>query len=242
VAHRSEICAYGDRSMCEAGGSGGAGRTRAARVAGLLLALGFCPLLWATDLQVRVLQHNGQPLRGAVITVHALGPAVAPAAAVQAVMDQVDLAFTPDVLVVPVGSTVSFPNTDKVSHEVYSFSSAHPFKLGLYRGSAHPPEHFDRVGVVTLGCNIHDAMLAYIVVTDAAYYGRSGADGSWTQPDVARGRYRVEVWSPRLQEAGQLLTREIAVNAGDHAMAEIRATKALRPAQLQQRPHSWDAY
>jgi hypothetical protein len=141
-----------------------------------------------------------------------------------------------------VGSTVSFPNTDKVSHEVYSFSPTHPFKLGLYRGTAHPPVRFDRPGLVTLGCNIHDAMLAYILVTDGAYYGMTGADGTWTQPDIARGRYRVEVWSPRLQEPGQLLTHETVVNPGDHVVTEIRADKALRPAPLQQRPHSWDAY
>jgi plastocyanin len=194
------------------------------------------------DLRVRVTQLNGKPLVGAVVTIHALGSPVPQAAPVQAVMDQVDLAFAPDLLVIPVGSTVSFPNTDKTSHEVYSFSSAHPFKLGLYRGKPYPPERFDRPGLVTLGCNIHDAMLAYILVTDAAYYGRTGADGSWTQPEVARGHYRIEVWSPRLGEPGQLLQREIDVSAGEHVVVELRAAHALRPAELQQRPHSWDAY
>jgi plastocyanin len=217
------------------------GRMLVARVAGLLLAASLCQSLWASDLQVRVTQLNGKPLPGAVVTVHALAVA-AQATPIQAVMDQINLAFSPDLLVIPVGSTVSFPNTDKVSHEVYSFSATHPFKLGLYRGTAHPPEHFDRPGLVTLGCNIHDAMLAYILVTDAAYYGMTGADGSWAQPDIARGRYRLEVWSPRLQAPGQMLTREIVVNPGDHVVAQIRADKALRPAPLQQRPHSWDAY
>jgi len=180
-------------------------------------------------------------VHGAVVTVHALGVAAA-AAPIAAVMDQVDLAFAPDLLVIPVGSTVSFPNTDKVSHEVYSFSSAHRFQLGLYRGKAPPPQLFDKAGIVTLGCNIHDAMLAYILVTDAAYYGMTRADGTWAQADIAHGRYRIEVWSPRLQEPGQMLTHEIIVNPGDHAVTEIRADKALRPAPLQQRPHSWDAY
>jgi plastocyanin len=222
-------------------GTRGDSRRLAARVAGLLLALSIGNSLWATDLQVRVTQLNGKPLPGAVVTVHALGAAAAPAP-IQAVMDQIDLAFAPDLLVIPVGSTVSFPNTDKVSHEVYSFSSTHPFKLGLYRGTAHPPEHFDRPGLVTLGCNIHDAMLAYILVTDGAYYGMTGADGTWAQPDIARGRYRIEVWSPRLPQPGQTLTHEIIVNPGDHVITEIRADKALRAAQLQKRPHTWDAY
>jgi plastocyanin len=208
----------------------------------LLLSLLLCGAVPAAELQVHVTQMNGKPLPGAVVTLHALGAGPPPAAPVQAVMDQLDLAFAPDVLVIPVGSTVSFPNTDKTGHEVYSFSSAHPFKLGLYRGKPYPPEHFERAGLVTLGCNIHDAMLAYILVTDAPYYGRTAANGSWSQPDVARGRYRVEVWSPRLAETGQILQREITVEGGDHAVAELRAEHGLHPAELAKRPHSWDAY
>lgn len=219
----------------------GGGRALAARVAGLLLACGVCGAAWSSDLQVKATQIDGKPLRGAVVTVHVLGTA-AVAAPVQAVMDQVDLAFAPDVLVIPVGSTVSFPNSDKVSHEVYSFSPTHRFQLGLYRGKPPAPELFDKAGVVTLGCNIHDAMLAYILVTDGVYYGITGADGTWTQPELARGRYRVDVWSPRLPEAAQTLQREITVNPGDHVVTEIHADRALRPAQLEKRPHSWDAY
>jgi plastocyanin len=228
--------------MWQMRGTCGDYRTLAARVAGLLLAGCLCHSLWASDLQVRVTQLNGKPLPGAVVTVHALAATAAPPAAIQAVMDQINLAFAPDLLVIPVGSTVSFPNADKTSHEVYSFSPAHPFKLPLYRGKAYPPEHFDHVGLVTLGCNIHDSMLAYILVTDAAYYGRTGADGTWTQADVARGRYRIEVWSPRLQDSGQMLQREVAVEAGEHVVSELRTAHGLHPVGLQNRPHSWDAY
>jgi plastocyanin len=214
----------------------------ARRFAGLLLCLSGCSATWATDLQVRVLQQNGKPLQGAVVTVHVIAANVPAAAPLKAIMDQIDLAFRPDLMVIPVGSTVNFTNSDKVSHEVYSFSSAHNFRLGLYRGNGQPPELFDRPGLVTLGCNIHDAMLAYILVTDAPYYGMTAADGSWTQPDIVRGKYRIEVWSPRLAGAGQMLQREITVNPGDHAQAEIHADHALRSAPLQTHPHSWDAY
>jgi plastocyanin len=214
----------------------------AQRFAGLLLGLSVCSAAWTTDLRVRVLQQNGKPLRGAVVTVHVIAASALAPAPMKAVMDQINLAFAPDLMVIPVGSTVNFTNSDKVSHEVYSYSSAHSFKLGLYRGNGHPPELFDRRGLVTLGCNIHDAMLAYILVTDAPYYGMTAADGSWAQADIVRGKYRIEVWSPRLAGAGQMLQQEITVNAGEHAQAEIRADRALRPAQLQARPHSWDAY
>jgi plastocyanin len=212
------------------------------RFAAVLLCLNVCGAAWSSDLQVRVLQQDGKPLRGAVVTVHSIASTASAAAPLKAVMDQINLAFAPDLIVIPVGSTVNFINSDKVSHEVYSFSSAHNFRLGLYRGNGHPPELFDRPGLVTLGCNIHDAMLAYILVTDAPYYGITGADGTWTQADVSRGKYRIEVWSPRLPGATQMLLQEIAVSAGEHAHTEVRADRALRPAQLQTRPHSWDAY
>jgi len=209
---------------------------------GALLLVAFCNVAAAAELQIRVVQRDGKPLPGAVVIVHAVGATLPAATPVQAVMDQIDLAFAPDVLAIPVGSTVSFPNTDKTSHEVYSFSPTHPFKLGLYRGKPYPPEHFDRAGLVTLGCNIHDAMLAYILVIDAAWYGRSGADGAWVQADVPRGRYRIEVWSPRLEEPEQTLVREIVVDGAERSVVELRTGHALHPPQLQKRPHSWDAY
>ena len=59
-------------------------------------------------------------------------------------MDQVDRQFVPHVLVVPTGSKVSFPNSDSVSHQVYSFSPAKSFELPLYRGNPNPPVVFDR--------------------------------------------------------------------------------------------------
>jgi plastocyanin len=195
----------------------------------------------AATLAITVLQENGKPLPGAVVTVHALEGAAKPSAPIHAVMDQVNEAFTPDLLVVPVGSTVSFPNSDTVSHEVYSFSPAHPFQLPLYRGKPYPPQHFDKVGVVTLGCNIHDFMIAYIVVTDAVFYGRADAQGAWSAPEVPAGRYRIEIWHPRLA-ASAPPAREIAVADADRAAISIRLAQRLRAAPLEERLPSWDAY
>ena len=213
-------------------------------VAALLLAPAVLPppAARAGELAVRVDQADHRPLPGAVITVFPLDAAAPPVAPVQAVMDQVGLSFKPDVLVIPVGSSVVFPNTDTVSHQVYSFSPAHSFQLPLYRGKPYPPERFNRPGLVTLGCNIHDDMLAYILVTDAPYFGRTDAAGNWAQKDLPRGRYRVEIWSPRLREPEEALRQEVAVTDAGPAQAGFHAAHALRPAPMQKRPHSWDAY
>jgi len=216
---------------------------RTSQIPSLRAALAVCAALLAAPspaatLLVNVQKRDGTPLAGAVVTVEAEQPAQAPAVPVQAIMDQVNLAFVPDVLVIPVHSTVQFPNSDAVSHQVYSFSSARRFQLPLYRGKPYPPVQFDQPGVVTLGCNIHDNMLAYIVVTAARFFGRSDARGAWTAIDVPGGRYRVRVWHPLLNEPADV-QQSVEVGA-DRAVVEVRMSKNLRPAPLGTRPHSWD--
>ncbi len=192
----------------------------------------------AATLVVNVFTRDARPLAGAVVTVESENPPPTPAPPVKAIMDQVNLAFVPDVLVIPVHSTVQFPNSDAVSHQVYSFSSARRFQLPLYRGKPYPPVQFDQPGVVTMGCNIHDNMLAYIVVTAAPYFGRANEHGVWSTVDLPAGRYRVRVWHPLLNEPADI-ERSVEIGA-QNAAVEIRLSKALRPAPLTGRPHSWD--
>jgi plastocyanin len=191
----------------------------------------------AASLVVNVYKRDGKPLSGAVVTADPEQAGAVPSP-LKAIMDQVNLTFVPDVLVIPVHSTVQFPNSDAVSHQVYSFSPARQFQLPLYRGKPYPPVQFDQPGVVTLGCNIHDNMLGYIVVTAAPYYGRADERGEWTAPELPVGRFRVHVWHPLLNEPGEL-DRVIDIH-GERETVEFRLTKPLHPAPLSGRPHSWD--
>ena len=193
----------------------------------------------AAVLVISVQTPDGHALAGAIVTVRPLEGPPRHATPVHAVMDQVNRAFVPDLLVIPVGSTVEFPNSDATSHQIYSFSPAKRFQLPLYRGKPYPPTHFDQAGVVTLGCNIHDEMLAYLVVTDAPWFGRTEAAGSWTV-EVPRGHYRVELWHPRARDEPAELTRELMVGEGDRADLTVRLGKTLEPARLADRAHSWD--
>jgi plastocyanin len=205
----------------------------------LLAALARVGPALAATLVISVQSPDGHGLAGAVVTARPLdGPAKRPAP-VRAIVDQVDRAFAPDLLVIPVGSTVEFPNSDSVSHQIYSFSPAKRFKLPLYRGKPYPPVQFDQAGVVTLGCNIHDDMLAYLVVTDAPYFGRTDKSGAWSA-EVPRGRYRVSIWHPRMRDAEADLERELTVGDADRAELTLHLTKALLPAPITDRPHSWD--
>jgi plastocyanin len=210
----------------------------AVRTFGIAAALLCAATGHAGALEVTALQRDGKPLVGAVITATAEAPALPPAAPLEAVMDQVNLAFVPDVLVLPVNSSVQFPNSDAVRHQVYSFSVARQFQLPLYRGKPYPPIVFAQPGVITLGCNIHDNMLAYIVVTAAPYFGRTNATGTWSSATVPSGRFRVRVWHPLASEPAAI-ERVVQVGA-DREVVEIRLTRGLKPAPLKGRPHSWE--
>lgn len=168
-------------------------------------------------------------------------PGTEPQRPASAVMDQIDREFQPDLIVLPIGSTVSFPNADQVSHQVYSFSPAKRFQLPLYRGKPYPPVTFERPGIVTLGCNIHDSMIAYIVVTGAPWFGRTGPDGVWRVPDLPAGDYAIEIWHPLMREPGGRLEERVSLAAAGSRLT-LRLSKPLRPAQLESRPHSWSGY
>ena len=205
-----------------------------------LLLCATVPAASAASLAIHVQKKDGKPLVGAVLTVAAESPRLPPAAPARAVVDQVDLAFVPDVIVIPVGSTISFPNSDAVSHQVYSFSSARRFQLPLYRGKPYPPVTFDQPGVVTLGCNIHDNMLAYVVVTDAPFFGRTDAKGEWVAPNLPNGSYRVTVWHPLLNDSGLSVARVVQIDGAERTELPMRLARSLRPAPITGRPHSWD--
>jgi plastocyanin len=140
-------------------------------------------------LELRYVGVDGQGIDGTVVVLRNSNLSVALAKPQQATIDQLDRAFVPHVLVVPVGSEVSFPNNDSVSHQVYSFSSTKKFQLPLYRGKSPSPVLFDHPGVVTLGCNIHDQMRAYIFVVEAQHYGRTDKSGVWRVDNLLAGDY-----------------------------------------------------
>jgi plastocyanin len=110
-----------------------------------------------------------------------------------AVLDQKNRMFVPHILPIQTGTAVNFPNSDNVRHQVYSFSSAKRFQLPLYAGTPSAAIVFDKPGVVTVGCNIHDQMSAYLVVVDTPYFALA-ADGHAELPGLPDGKYDVRVW------------------------------------------------
>lgn len=183
---------------------------RALLLAGLL----FCASgAAAADLSIALLTPAGAPVADAVVTFHPNSGTARPAARSGLAMVQRNIRFEPGVLVVPVGSTVQFPNQDRVRHHVYSFSRAKRFELRLFGHDETRSVLFDQPGVVAIGCNIHDQMSGHIVVVDTPYVARSGQDGRATLAGLAAGGGTLTVWHPRLR-SGSAVTRTVTLPAG----------------------------
>jgi plastocyanin len=124
-------------------------------------------------------------------------------------VDQVDREFVPKTTLTSVGARLSFPNRDVVQHSVYSFSKAKTFEIPIYAGESPQVLTLDKAGVITLGCNIHDWMLGYVVVVDTPIAELSKADGIVTLTDMPKGKYTVRVWHPHAKPVEHMQAIEL---------------------------------
>jgi plastocyanin len=122
------------------------------------------------------------------------GGAASPRPPATVVLNQQGSRFDPEMIIVPTGSTVQFPNLDPIFHYVFSLSKARKFDLGYYPQGQSRSVKFNDPGVVQVYCHIHANMYAAIVVTDSPWYARPGADGNFSFSNVPAGRYRLSVW------------------------------------------------
>jgi plastocyanin len=167
---------------------------------------------------VTVIASDGQPLPDAAVFLEPREGRLPSKPELGVEIEQADRQFTNRVTVVPLGTEVSFPNRDKVRHHVYSFSPAKTFDLKLYIGTPANPVLFDRAGIAVLGCNIHDQMVAWVVVVDTPHHGLSGAPGSVKLDNVAPGSYRLRTWHPALPPGAPALDQALAVPAAGSAV------------------------
>lgn len=112
------------------------------------------------------------------------------------VLDQRNLSFSPHVLAVRTGTTVDFPNNDRVFHNVFSFHDGIRFDLGMYPIGTMRRVSFDRPGLSRIFCNIHPNMAAYVIAVDSPYFGVSDKAGAFTIPAVPPGAHPYHAWRP----------------------------------------------
>ena len=128
-------------------------------------------------------------------------------------MDQRNLEFIPHVLPILVGSTVQFPNNDKVDHNIFSMSRTKKFNLGSYKPGENKTMVFDKPGIVEIRCDVHAEMAAYILVMKTPYFAVTDKKGHFEIPDpdylkqtgleipsgLSAGKYTVKTWHEKLK-------------------------------------------
>jgi len=109
---------------------------------------------------------------------------------------QKDLTFVPALLPVPAGTKVEFPNLDDTYHNIFSYSPAKRFDLGRYRAEERPipTQIFDKPGLVTLRCDIHEHMRGLILVLNTPYFVMTDTDGHFRLSGLPAGRYTLKAW------------------------------------------------
>lgn len=198
----------------------------------MLAALLVAAPAWASDLVVSLKTPSGAPVADAVVVVetadappkgpiHFAGPYR---------MAQKDMQFAPFVLLVPVGAEVAFPNLDPILHHVYSFSPAKTFELKLYGRDETRRVRFDKPGVVSVGCNIHDDMTGFIRIVDTPYAAKTDAQGRAVVTGLPAGAATVRIWHPYLKAVRNEISRTQTLPASGDAVLSLAVD--LRPAPM----------
>ncbi|QIN67909.1 hypothetical protein SBC1_79560 (plasmid) [Caballeronia sp. SBC1] len=154
----------------------------------------------AASVRVQVTDQLGAPVKDAIVYAMPESgklPATKPPGAV---IDQIKRQFVPLVSVAQTGAAITFPNKDNIEHDVYSFSPAKRFELNLYHGIPAKPVVFDNPGLVVMGCNIHDTMVAYLLLVDTPYFAKTDANGHADIDNLPADSYKVTVWHYRMTE------------------------------------------
>jgi len=192
--------------------------------AGLLLS---ATLLQAAPQQFVLVDQQGQPLADAVVEL--LDPNHKVQLQQTAKVAQQDLIFRPFVSAVQIGTAVDFPNLDKTRHHVYSFSPAKVFELKLYADKPEAPVLFDTLGIVALGCNIHDYMQAYIYVGQSQFLAVTDEQGRVSFADMPPGSYQLKLWHPWQQQEVPVQTVTLPLGETKFTIQVTRQQKPGRP-------------
>ena len=135
-------------------------------------------------------------------------------------MAQKNMEFVPPLLPIQVGTVVEFPNKDEMYHNIFSYSKPKRFDLGRYRGDEKPIpfEVFDKPGVETLRCDIHEHMRGIILILETPHFVRTDTDGHYRLGNLPAGHYKLKVWL----DSKTTLEREVDLKSGNTLHADFQ--------------------
>lgn len=171
----------------------------------------------AAQISVQIKSPDGQPVVDAVVYANIISGTAPSRPKREVSVEQINKEFVPLVSVLQTGTMVNFPNRDKVRHHVYSFSPAKTFEIKLYSGVPGKPILFDKPGEVLLGCNIHDTMLAYMLVVDTPIFAKTDKRGAALLDGLSAGEYEIHVWYPGTAASATPVPQKIKLSANEAA-------------------------
>jgi plastocyanin len=172
----------------------------------------------AGTVTIDVVDGDGHPAANTVISLSTGNPGdedLPSRLPADAVIDQRAETFLPLVTVIRRGGRVVFTNHDTTIHQVYSFSEIKQFEFEIDEGQKSAPVVFDKAGVASIGCNIHDHMITFVFVADTPWTGMTDARGRATIVDVPPGHYRGAVWNPNLVPGSKPPDLDVVVGTGE---------------------------
>ena len=188
------------------------------QAAGLALFSMLATEMALANTVIQVSDSTGKAVQDAVVYAEfSASPLTAKAATAE--IEQKGKKFIPFVTVVQTGTSISFPNNDTVRHHAYSFSPAKSFELKLYSGKPAAPIVFDKAGTVVVGCNIHDEMVAYILVVDTPYFAKTDASGTARLNNIPAGKYILKTWHPKQTPGAATPEQNLQIDNGNATIA-----------------------
>lgn len=153
----------------------------------------------AGDIKGRVKVLGGKELEHVVVYIERVEGKTFFPPTKNVIVDQARMTFVPHVLPLLAGSTVAFPNSDSTRHNVFSPSKTKKFNLGTYPAGITKKVTFEKTGVVSLLCNVHPEMSAFILVLQNPYFTMADKQGKYKISDVPPGDYTLVVWHPKFK-------------------------------------------
>lgn len=180
-------------------------------------ALLFCSAsAQAGSIVVTASDKAGAMMGNVVIYATPVGGTALPAAAPEsATIAQQGMQFVPYVTAVRTGTSIKFPNYDKMEHHVKSFSRAREFEYKIYEKGTPPPVVFDKPGVVIVYCMLHEWMRAYVMVLDTPYFSKTLETGVTTIDGLPDGSYEVRAWHPDMGTIKPPLKQTVKISDGE---------------------------
>ena len=183
----------------------------------------------AAEIQIQLVDKKGKGVIEAYVELLAKDGSHR-ATAKEGIIDQVDKEFVPLISAIPKGTTITFPNSDNIQHQIYSFSKPKKFDLPLLAKNETKKITFENTGIVSLGCNIHDWMLSYIYIYESEFFATSNKEGVASFSNIPAGDYTLRIWSARMKSNSDFIIQDVTITDNDNPMItqQLKVRKKIR--------------